>query len=439
MKTKCTITIPAVLFSMIMTCAMFGFCLTASALESPPERMTYQGYLVDGNGVALGDSAPANYELIFRIYTQQSAGIRKWSEQQTVTVDKGYFSVLLGEGTPVNGETSPSLSAVFTGTDASERYISITVKGIGSGGSDVEILPRLQLVASPYAYMAAKIAPGAINSASIADASIASVDIQDNSITSADIADNSITSSDILNGSILSIDIADNTISSADIQNGSVFGVDIADNSITGADIANESLTAADLAANSVGASEIAAGSVGYNQLASYLTFKQYAGVNVAYNNVSFTVRAHAEPVDWIFLCENMAGDDKFAVYGNGSGWIAGTLAQSSDRTLKENILPLKGALSGALKLKPSTYYMKDDPAQEQIGFVAQDVIDVFPQTVMTNSTTQTMGLNYSAFGVIAIGAIQELNQQVESLKTENDALLKRLDSLEARLESLEQ
>ena len=75
-----------------------------AADANPPERMTYQGYLVDGNADPLGNSAPANYDIVFRIYNVKSGGTPIWSEQQTVTVDKGYFSVLLGEGAQINSE-----------------------------------------------------------------------------------------------------------------------------------------------------------------------------------------------------------------------------------------------------------------------------------------------------------------------------------------------
>ncbi len=127
--------------------------LVAQANQSPPERLTYQGFLVDGNGLALGNSAPKNYDVIFRIYNDQSAGDLLWAEQQTLTVDKGYFSVLLGEGAST-GEPRPVLSTLFRGPTASERYVGITVKGIGSGGSNVDILPRLRLLSSPYAFLA---------------------------------------------------------------------------------------------------------------------------------------------------------------------------------------------------------------------------------------------------------------------------------------------
>ncbi len=128
----------------------------AQATAHPPERMTYQGFLVDGNGAVLGSTAPKNYDVIFRIWSSENGSSnpeRIWSEQQTVTVDKGYFSVLLGEGTQVGSEARPALSNLFKGTTASDRWVGITVKGIGAGGANVDILPRMRLLSSPYAFL----------------------------------------------------------------------------------------------------------------------------------------------------------------------------------------------------------------------------------------------------------------------------------------------
>jgi hypothetical protein len=130
--------------------------LHAQANSNPPERMTYQGFLVDGNGLALGNTAPRNYDIIFKIFnheTQSGGANLLWAEQQTVTVDKGYFSVLLGEGAST-GDPRPALSTLFTGPTASDRYVGVTVKGIGANNSNVDILPRLRLLTSPYAYLA---------------------------------------------------------------------------------------------------------------------------------------------------------------------------------------------------------------------------------------------------------------------------------------------
>jgi microcystin-dependent protein len=131
--------------------------IVAFADSNPPERLTYQGFVVDADGIALGLNAPKNYDVVFRIWADQGAAEtekRLWSEQQTVTIDKGYFSVLLGEGVAVAGESRPALSSLFFAPDASERYIELTVKRIGPGNTDVTITPRLRLLTSPYAFLA---------------------------------------------------------------------------------------------------------------------------------------------------------------------------------------------------------------------------------------------------------------------------------------------
>lgn len=113
----------------------------------PPEKMAFQGFLTDGNGNARGLSQPVNIELTFRLYktstAAQSAAV--WAEKQTVTVDKGHFSVVLGEGVLVSG--TANFPAHFTGGDTdSGRYLGIQVTG------ESEISPRIQFFTAPYAF-----------------------------------------------------------------------------------------------------------------------------------------------------------------------------------------------------------------------------------------------------------------------------------------------
>ena len=119
------------------------------AQAAPPEAMTYQGFLVDGNGNPLATNNPANYPVIFRIFAASAGGSSLWSEQQIVTVDKGNFSVVLSEGTAVGGEPKPLLSAVM-GTNGADRYIQLSVT---ISGSTLDMLPRMRLLPSPYAFL----------------------------------------------------------------------------------------------------------------------------------------------------------------------------------------------------------------------------------------------------------------------------------------------
>jgi microcystin-dependent protein len=128
-----------------------GFLLVNSAFGEarPPRLMTYQGYVRDGDGNPLGNPNPVNKTMEFYVYDAEEGGNVKWGEEQTVTVDNGYFSVILGEGTSIAGTPN---TLVFDGMDrnsdtADSRYVGVRVDG-------VDINPRLRLMTAPYAYLA---------------------------------------------------------------------------------------------------------------------------------------------------------------------------------------------------------------------------------------------------------------------------------------------
>jgi microcystin-dependent protein len=131
---------------------LLGLNSAFAADDKPPSGISYQGFLSDANGDSLADTAPTNYEIKFRIYDAEENGNILWSESQTVTVDNGSFSVMLGEGTEISGEESKNtdIASVFDATDASDRYVELTV------ASGAAIAPRLRLVTSPYSFLATK-------------------------------------------------------------------------------------------------------------------------------------------------------------------------------------------------------------------------------------------------------------------------------------------
>lgn len=130
--------------------AGLGARALAQANANPPPKLTYQGFLTDQNGVPAGNTAPVNRTIIFRIYDALTSGNKLWASQQTVTVDKGHFSVLLGEGSAVGSEPfTTDLTSLFTGSDASDRFLELTV-------DNTTIAPRLQFLPSPYAFLARK-------------------------------------------------------------------------------------------------------------------------------------------------------------------------------------------------------------------------------------------------------------------------------------------
>ena len=136
--------VPTLLLAVILFFQMLE--PAAGASSSPPEIMSYQGYLLDENGAELGLDSPVNYDVAFTIYDAPTGGTSIWTETQTVTVDKGYFSVELG-----SVSQTTSLSSVFSGSNASDRYIEIKILDL-----NFVVTPRLRLLPSPYAFLADK-------------------------------------------------------------------------------------------------------------------------------------------------------------------------------------------------------------------------------------------------------------------------------------------
>ena len=122
----------------------------AQYTATPPGQMTYQGFLTDASGVPFGSSAPVVKTVNFRLWTAPLGGVEVWGSQQFVTVDKGYFSVLLGQGGPIGSEpNSPDLSSLFTvnGTLYLETQLA------DSGTTPVTLAPRLAFQSAPYAFL----------------------------------------------------------------------------------------------------------------------------------------------------------------------------------------------------------------------------------------------------------------------------------------------
>jgi hypothetical protein len=147
-----------------------------AASPNPPGQISYQGFLTDANGLPLATNTPVNYNVIFRIFNASTGGSLQWAEQQVVTVDRGYFTVMLGNGSAVSGApNSQDLTSVFSGSDASDRYLEMTVQGLAPG--DPPIAPRLRLLASPYSFLASKalsVDGSAVQTGTIGDARLTS-------------------------------------------------------------------------------------------------------------------------------------------------------------------------------------------------------------------------------------------------------------------------
>lgn len=93
----------------------------------------------------------------------------------------------------------------------------------------------------------------------------------------------------------------------------------------------------------------------------------------------------------------------------------------SSDRNLKENILPLQGALEKILKLQGVEYNYKDTArftSKHQVGVIAQDVERVYPEVVNTDPDSGLKSVAYDHLIAPLIESVKTLYNRL--LATEN-------------------
>ena len=135
-------------------------------------------------------------------------------------------------------------------------------------------------------------------------------------------------------------------------------------------------------------------------------------------------------------------------LFRNGNLTIAGTLTQSSDARLKEEIEPLEGVLDRVLRLQPVTFRFREDvnrSREKQIGLLAQEVAEEFPELVKTEGDGH-LSLSYMQLAAVLVQALREqearhraeLLAQAEAHAAELAAQAERFAALESRLAELE-
>jgi hypothetical protein len=136
---------------------MLGLVGGSISAADVPALISYQGRLADADGTPLGASSPVNRKAFFSLFDDPDEGNRVWTEQQTITVSNGEFSVLLGNGTSVGTLSRQPLSKVFA-IDGGNLYLEITVDtgngnlSIANQTEDPPIKPRQRIVTTAFAF-----------------------------------------------------------------------------------------------------------------------------------------------------------------------------------------------------------------------------------------------------------------------------------------------
>ncbi|HEY2516920.1 MAG TPA: collagen-like protein, partial [Polyangiaceae bacterium] len=109
-----------------------------SAMAAVPQLLTEQGQLLDSNG----NPVAGDITIVFTVYDGPNASANVlWAETQTITLDDGYFSAILGETTTIP-------ASVF---DGNPKYLGVKIN------ADPEMTPRQAILSVPYALVAGNV------------------------------------------------------------------------------------------------------------------------------------------------------------------------------------------------------------------------------------------------------------------------------------------
>jgi hypothetical protein len=186
---------------------------------------------------------------------------------------------------------------------------------------------------------------------------------------------------------------------------------------------------------------------------------------NNTLNQTKFGIGDVEYEIDWDALFQFSHSlipsvDDSYTLGKSGRRWTAvyasnGTINTSDSRD-KESILPLKYGLKELMKLRPVSYYWKEEKygntllkekdKKRKIGFIAQELMEVLPETVQdkewqikdpNNPTSdyilkpsESLGVNYSEIIPIVVKATQEQQSTLDEIRNEQKKLLEKVKLL---------
>ena len=109
-------------------------------------------------------------------------------------------------------------------------------------------------------------------------------------------------------------------------------------------------------------------------------------------------------------------GDRMLSLTNGGGLTIKGSFTEQSSIRYKENVKSIP-SVSQKVEQLDAVSYNKIGSNQEEIGLIAEDVAELFPEVVKYDNEGRPDGVNYSRLSVILLKAVQELSQEVNELK----------------------
>lgn len=158
--------------------------------------------------------------------------------------------------------------------------------------------------------------------------------------------------------------------------------------------------------------------------------FVALSGGSLVFDNTGYGSVATIHPFDDWMGCLGTSSKRFNLLYADHV--IARDLEETSDESLKENIQGLDNSLEKLKKLRGVKYDLKkgyfkvsdeklknklDEEGKNEIGFLAQELKEVFPEVVFLDTTSNLYSVSYTRLVPVLVEAIKEQQTQIDELK----------------------
>jgi hypothetical protein len=110
------------------------------------------------------------------------------------------------------------------------------------------------------------------------------------------------------------------------------------------------------------------------------------------------------------------ASTQKASIDTSGNMSLSGTLTEASSLAIKENIEDFTPRLDIINKIRPVKYNKKKE-SKKEIGLIAEELAELFPELVEKDEKGNPSGVNYSRAVTVLLGGFKELYKEVQELK----------------------
>jgi hypothetical protein len=136
-----------------------------------------------------------------------------------------------------------------------------------------------------------------------------------------------------------------------------------------------------------------------------------------ATGNLGYRIQTD-EQGGWRWQFVDGGNNEYFGVdYPSGNLIALGTITEQSSLRYKENIINLESITEKVDRLRP-VRYNKIGNTNTEIGLIAEEVAEVFPEFVNYNADGEAESLNYTRLSVVLLQTVKELSDKINKLET---------------------